>query len=154
VRAAQPAIQAQQRHPVLEAVQDPLARAGQPERQPGEGAGVAQRRGRRQRLAGLRLDQARRAGAEAGQRAEEPRVAQERRRLEILFGQEGGARRRRPRRDGLQRAPFGPGQAVAGGGQLLEQPSQRRGEERQPGQIRLGGRGQGGRVRVAQGGPD
>jgi hypothetical protein len=101
VRAAQPAIQAQQGHPVLEAVQDPLARPGQPERQPGEGAGIAQRRGRRQRLAGLRLDQARRAGAEAGQRAEEPRVAQERRRLEILFGQEGGARRRRSRRDGL-----------------------------------------------------
>jgi hypothetical protein len=87
VRAAQPAIQAQQRHPVLPAVQDPLARSGQPERQRGEGAGVAQRRGRRQRVAGLRLDQARRAGAEAGERAEEPRVAEERRRLKVLFGQ-------------------------------------------------------------------
>jgi hypothetical protein len=148
VRAAQPAIQAQQRHPVLEAVHDPLARPGQPERQPGEGAGVTQRRWRRQRLAGLRLDQARRADAEAGQSAEEPRVAKERRRLQVLRGQEGGARRGRSRRDGPQRAPFGPGQAVAGGGQLLEQPEQGRPEERQPGQIRPGGRGQGGRVGV------
>jgi len=57
VRAAQPAVQAQQRDPVLTAVKDLLARAGQPERQPGEGAGVAQRRGRRQGVTGLRLDQ-------------------------------------------------------------------------------------------------
>src|SRR6266487_1118858 len=66
VSAANPAVQAQQGDPVLPAVKDPLARAGQPERQPGEGAGVAQRRGRRQGVAVLRLDQPGRAGAAAG----------------------------------------------------------------------------------------
>jgi len=81
MRAAEPAIQAEQRDPVLLAVQDPLASAGQPERQPGERAGVAQRRWRRQRVAVLRLDQPVRAGTQAGERAEEPRVAEERRRL-------------------------------------------------------------------------
>jgi hypothetical protein len=153
VRAAEPAVQAEQRDPVLLAVQDPLAGAGQPERQPCERAGVAQRRRRRQRVAVLRLDQPVRAGTQAGERAEEPRVAEERRRLQVLLGQEGGRRRGRARRHGPQRPPFGAGQAVARAGQLLEQPEQRGLQERQPGQVRPGDRGERGRVGVAQGGP-
>jgi hypothetical protein len=153
VRAAQPAVQAQQRDPVFPPVQDPLAGTGQPERQPGERAGVAERRRRRQRVAGLRLDQPVRAGTQAGERAEEPRVAEERRRLQVLLGQEGGGRRGRARRHGLQRPSFGAGQAVARAGELLEQPEQRRPQERQPGQVRPGGRGERGRVGVAHGGP-
>ena len=153
MRTANPAVQAQQRDPVLTAVQDPLARAGQPERQPGERAGVAQRRRRRQGVAVLRLDQPGRAGAQAGERAEEPGVAEERRGLQVLLGQEGRGRRGRTRRDGLQRPPFGGGQAVARGGQLLEQPEQRGPQERQPGVVRPGGRGERGRVGVAHGGP-
>ena len=149
MRAAEPAVQAQQRDPVRTAVQDPLAGAGQPERQPGEGAGIAQRRRLRQGVAGLRLDQPGRAGAQAGQRAEEPGVAEERRGLQVLLGQEGGGRRGRTRRDGLQRPPFGAGQAVAEGGQLLEQAEQRGPQERQPGVVRPGGRGKRGRVGVA-----
>jgi hypothetical protein len=133
VRTAQPAVQAQQRDPVLPAVQDPLAGPGQAERQPGERAGVAERRRRRQRVAGLRLDQPVRAGPQAGERAEEPRVAEERRRFQVLFGQEGGGRRGRAVGDGLQGPPFGAGQAVTRGGQLLEQPQQRGPQERQSG---------------------
>ena len=124
MRAAHPAVQAEQRDPVGLTVQDPLAGVGQPERQPGEGAGVAQRRGRRERVAGLRLDQPVRAGTQAGERAEEPRVAEERRGFQVLFGQEGGGRRGRVVGDGLQGPPFGAGQAVTWGGQLLEQPEQ------------------------------
>src|ERR1700730_12152716 len=86
VSAANPAVQAQQGDPVLPAVQDLLARTGQPERQPGEGAGGAPRRGGGQGAGGRRRDQPGRAGTQAGQRAEEPGVSEERRGLQVLLG--------------------------------------------------------------------
>jgi len=89
VRPAHPAVDAQQRDTVGLACEHVLAAAGQPERQAGENVRIAERRGSREWLARLRLDEAGVAGAQDRERAEKPGVAEERRRLEVLRRDEG-----------------------------------------------------------------
>jgi hypothetical protein len=123
VRAADPAVQAQERDAVRLTLEHLPTGAGQPQGQPGERVSVAEGRGGRERPAGLGLDEPGLAGAESGERAEEPGVAEERRSFEVLLGDEGGHRRLRAGRDGLHRPSFGSGHAVARGRQFFEEPT-------------------------------
>ena len=93
--------------------------------------GVAQRRGGWERLAGLRLDEARLALAEGCEGAVEPGVAEERSGLTVLRREKHRRRPVRAGRDYLQRPSLGPRQALLRRRELLEQPPQGRAQERQ-----------------------
>ena len=89
---------------------------------PSAGAGAARSAGRRRAAAAAEAvcrRPSRRAASprpERRERAEEPGVAEERRLLEPLRGDERRGRRARARGDRLERAPLGPREPVAGAG--------------------------------------
>src|SRR5213075_3279130 len=101
----------------------------------------------------LALDQARVSLAELRKRAVEPTVAEERRALQPLRGDEGRSGRVGACRDRPKGSSLGPREAVPPAGELLEQPPQRRTEKRQL--LRLARRPfrQGRRLRRPKGGP-
>src|SRR5262249_55989313 len=121
VRAADPAVDAEQAYAVGLAGEHALALLREPEPGLSEPLAVAERRGRRNLIALLRLDETVGSAAEPRERAVEPGVSEERCVFAILGGDERGARRAGARGDDAQRVPFRRREPVAGSGELLEQ---------------------------------
>src|SRR4051794_26557802 len=131
VRAADPAVDAEQLDAVGFAAECLLAGCRQPQLQSCERLAVAERRRREKRCAVLALEEPRRSLPECVERPVEPGVAHEGRLLEPLCCDEGGGRCARTGSDRLERTSLRPREAVGRGRQLLEQPAQRGSEERQ-----------------------
>ena len=104
--SADPAIQAEQIDPVGLTTENLLAERGQHHPRLHEPGPISEGRRLGQLLSVSRLHEPGGAAAERPQRAEQPRVTDERRLLQLLCREEHLARRARARRDGLERLPL------------------------------------------------
>ena len=134
--AAEPAVERDEGAAVGLAVEHGAAAVGEHDLVRREAVAPGERRRRSEGVARRRLDEPVLARPEIGEARPHPRVAEERRLLGALGGDEDLERRPAAVADRLERLALGAAQAVPGRGQLLEVAAQRRAEVRQRRRVR------------------